>query len=173
MLHCLPSWTLWPSGLRRWLKAPFRKGVGSNPTGVILQLCSRKSSHYPILCCLYQSSPARCRLSICGICTTIVSLLKPAQWFLSFCCPAPKRGIRAPFPVQFLVVVQTLASDSRRRIQSRTELLLSCLPSWTLWPSGLRRWLKAPFRKGVGLNPTGVTLQLQSCVSSHCATSAS
>ena len=27
--------TLWPSGLRRWLKVPFRKGVGSNPTGVI------------------------------------------------------------------------------------------------------------------------------------------
>ena len=27
--------TLWPSGLRRWLKAPFRKGVGWNPTGVI------------------------------------------------------------------------------------------------------------------------------------------
>ena len=26
--------TIWPSGLRRWLKAPFRKGVGSNPTGV-------------------------------------------------------------------------------------------------------------------------------------------
>ena len=29
--------TLWPSGLRRWLKAPFRKGVGSNPTGVIFE----------------------------------------------------------------------------------------------------------------------------------------
>ena len=28
--------TLWPRGLRRWLKAPFRKGVGSDPTGVIL-----------------------------------------------------------------------------------------------------------------------------------------
>jgi hypothetical protein len=28
--------TLWPSGLRRRLKAPFRKGVGSNPTGVIV-----------------------------------------------------------------------------------------------------------------------------------------
>jgi hypothetical protein len=28
--------TLWPSGLRRWLKAPFRKGVGSNPTSVIV-----------------------------------------------------------------------------------------------------------------------------------------
>ena len=26
--------TVWPSGLRRWLKAPFRKGVGSNPTTV-------------------------------------------------------------------------------------------------------------------------------------------
>ena len=26
--------TLWPSGLRRWLKAPVRKGVGSNPTAV-------------------------------------------------------------------------------------------------------------------------------------------
>ena len=35
---CVPSLlrkTVWPSGLRRWLKAPFRKGVGSNPTGVI------------------------------------------------------------------------------------------------------------------------------------------
>ena len=28
------SKTVWPSGLRRWLKAPFRKGVGSNPTAV-------------------------------------------------------------------------------------------------------------------------------------------
>ena len=28
--------TLWPSGLRRWLKAPVRKGVGSNPTAVNL-----------------------------------------------------------------------------------------------------------------------------------------
>jgi hypothetical protein len=27
--------TVWPTGLRRWLKAPVRKGVGSNPTAVI------------------------------------------------------------------------------------------------------------------------------------------
>ncbi len=27
--------TVWPSGLRRWLQAPLRKGVGSNPTAVI------------------------------------------------------------------------------------------------------------------------------------------
>ena len=26
----------------------------------------------------------------------------------------------------------------------------------TLWPSGLRRWVQAPVRKGVGLNPTAV-----------------
>ena len=31
-LRCLPNMTVWPSGLRRWLKAPVRKGVGSNPT---------------------------------------------------------------------------------------------------------------------------------------------
>jgi hypothetical protein len=29
--------TVWPSGLRRWLQAPVRKGVGSNPTAVNLQ----------------------------------------------------------------------------------------------------------------------------------------
>ena len=27
--------TVWPSGLRRWLQAPVRKGVGSNPTAVM------------------------------------------------------------------------------------------------------------------------------------------
>ena len=34
-----PNMTVWPSGLRRWLKAPFRKGVGSNPTAVMF--CTR------------------------------------------------------------------------------------------------------------------------------------
>ena len=29
-----PSMTVWPSGLRRWLQAPVRKGVDSNPTAV-------------------------------------------------------------------------------------------------------------------------------------------
>ena len=38
--------TVWPSGLRRWLKAPFRKGVGSNPTAVIRYLCSHASVLY-------------------------------------------------------------------------------------------------------------------------------
>ncbi len=34
----VPSPTVWPSGLRRWLQAPVRKGVGSNPTAVTCQL---------------------------------------------------------------------------------------------------------------------------------------
>ena len=41
-MYLLPIWlmptphsmTVWPSGLRRWLKAPFRKRAGSNPTAV-------------------------------------------------------------------------------------------------------------------------------------------
>ena len=28
---------VWPSGLRQWLKAPFRKGVGSNPTALAIE----------------------------------------------------------------------------------------------------------------------------------------
>ena len=32
-----------------------------------------------------------------------------------------------------------------------------CQYNMTVWPSGLRRWLQAPVRKGVGLNPTDVT----------------
>ena len=36
--------TVWPSGLRRWRKAPFRKGVGSNPTAVICHLKRRVQS---------------------------------------------------------------------------------------------------------------------------------
>ena len=35
---------------------------------------------------------------------------------------------------------------------------MSCTTLTTVWPSGLRRWLKAPVRKGVGSNPTAVTL---------------
>jgi hypothetical protein len=35
--RCDPSSTVWPSGLRRWLQAPVRKGVGSNPTAVSLR----------------------------------------------------------------------------------------------------------------------------------------
>ena len=40
------SKTVWPSGLRRWLKAPVRKGVGSNPTAVIT-LCKVYAGRMP------------------------------------------------------------------------------------------------------------------------------
>eukprot|EP00971_Amphidinium_carterae_P240939 4783283-Amphidinium_carterae.1 len=35
----------WPSGLRRWLKAPF-KGVGSNPTAIIESLRRENKMSY-------------------------------------------------------------------------------------------------------------------------------
>ena len=38
--------TVWPSGLRRWLQAPVRKGVGSNPTAVIWYARARFEALY-------------------------------------------------------------------------------------------------------------------------------
>ncbi len=41
--------TVWPSGLRRWLKAPVRKGVGLNPTAVVCGLpCATKVPTCPV-----------------------------------------------------------------------------------------------------------------------------
>ena len=37
----------------------------------------------------------------------------------------------------------------------------------TVWPSGLRRWLQAPVRKGVGSNPTAVSACQRSCVAMY------
>ena len=37
----------------------------------------------------------------------------------------------------------------------------------TVWPSGLRRWLQAPVRKGVGSNPTAVSARQRSCVAMY------
>ena len=34
----------------------------------------------------------------------------------------------------------------------------------TVWPSGLRRWVQAPVRKGVGSNPTAVSIGRAGCV---------
>ena len=48
--------TVWPSGLRRWLQAPVRKGVGSNPTAVIiirLQMHEHDGSWEGILGCCF------------------------------------------------------------------------------------------------------------------------
>ena len=46
--HCVwPVGTVWPSGLRRWLQAPVRKGVGSNPKAVIIDLRLLRTSAMP------------------------------------------------------------------------------------------------------------------------------
>ena len=39
--------TVWPSGLRRLIQAPVHKGVGSNPTAVILY--ERRALHAALL----------------------------------------------------------------------------------------------------------------------------
>ena len=36
--YIIKDMTVWPSGLRRWLQAPVRKGVGSKPTAVTVWL---------------------------------------------------------------------------------------------------------------------------------------
>ena len=47
-------------------------------------------------------------------------------------------------------------------------MLRRLLESMTVWPSGLRRWLQAPVRKGVGSNPTAVTsCMLLKCMWKH------
>ena len=61
-----------------------------------------------------------------------------------FPCPVHRESVRK---------VSRKQLDSKRRKNC-------CLASIfkTVWPSGLRRWLQAPVRKGVGSNPTAVTL---------------
>ena len=41
--------TVWPSGLRRWLKAPVRKGVGSNLTAVTFTHAAAARTPFNIL----------------------------------------------------------------------------------------------------------------------------
>ena len=88
--------------------------------------------------------------------------------------PSPAGSARAPQPLTCGLVVQgqgpkappgacSAASDGSDRMGALWHVLgsnNSTKPSMpqlkTVWPSGLRRWLKAPFRKGVGSNPTAV-----------------
>ena len=58
------SKTVWPSGLRRWLQAPVRKGVGSNPTAVTVvwkqplsQMAEAKSVWPGPPCVFFSCSP--------------------------------------------------------------------------------------------------------------------
>ena len=67
--------------------------------------------------------------------------------------------VRTP---QLTSLMLSRAEMQRMRLEQRAtqmSLVLAGRPrrNMTVWPSGLRRWLKAPFRKGVGSNPTAVT----------------
>ena len=53
-----------------------------------------------------------------------------------------------------------------RRKQCRSlNHFLAIILNKTVWPSGLRRWLQAPVRKGVGSNPTAVKLHINAFLS--------
>ena len=52
-LRTWANMTVWPSGLRRWLQAPVRKGVGSNPTAV-----KSASAELDSLCEGFRGKPA-------------------------------------------------------------------------------------------------------------------
>ena len=56
----------------------------------------------------------------------------------------------------FCVLNESGSENNRRHIGANNANLM--FHSKTVWPSGLRRWLKAPVRKGVGSNPTAVML---------------
>ena len=52
--------TVWPSGLRRWLQAPVRKGVGSNPTAVTMPTTTT-APPTPFACArIQQTTRTRC-----------------------------------------------------------------------------------------------------------------
>ena len=117
------SKTVWPSSLRRWLKAPFRKGVGSNPTAVIHGFMALApwmwSSHHG------GTTPTALHTTVCFHTCKLCSQSNVYTY--------EEKGVNTPTPFSGQALIKTV------------------------WPSGLRRWLKAPFRKGVASNPAAVT----------------
>ena len=77
-----PVWqaptTVWPSGLRRWLQAPVRKGVGSNPTGVSF-FGNLGNIHLEHLVC-WDRTCTQC-LKLCRAMTTVFLTLM----YITFC----------------------------------------------------------------------------------------
>jgi hypothetical protein len=62
--------TVWPSGLRRWLQAPARKGVGSNPTAVIFAFRFQfdklqNNCRLAVICYLFGSCPQQSCSELC------------------------------------------------------------------------------------------------------------
>ena len=79
---------------------------------------------------------------------------RPAQ----SCCSIRHRNLLCIFSsFHFLAKNSLTLTPSETECFAHVFSLLDVPLSKTVWPSGLRRWLKAPFRKGVGSNPTAVT----------------
>ena len=141
--------TVWPSGLRRWLKAPVRKGVGSNPTAVTLDgRVNNLHLHWVFAAChphvscaaLHAKSPCKKQ--------PIVAYERVLERGINLCVRAARTRETRPYcaccsgQLPYFIAWITFGGPVVR----------------TVWPSGLRRWLQAPVRKGVGSNPTAVTL---------------
>ena len=118
------SKTVWPSGLRRWLQVPVRKGVGSNPTAVTFQL--------------HPWSLRRPGKSL--------THSRPTLLYRRHLGSRSHPWLKPDGPPSGALPIASMAC--------------STIPAKTVWPSGLRRWLQAPVRKGVGSNSTAVTFQL-------------
>ena len=80
--------TVWPSGLRRWLQAPVRKGVGSNPTAVIINTAITPWQHSCAYCMskrtLRRASSIPGQMgdeSVCAQCDTQRLQLQPCEMF--------------------------------------------------------------------------------------------
>ncbi len=118
--------TVWPSGLRRWLQAPVRKGVGSNPTAVTFE---RSRAFF--------SQGARHARASCVV---------PRRSYASLALR--RRGRRSAVAARCMAV-RTFGAAVRSTggFVQRTAFVI-------VWPSGLKRWLKVPVCKRVGSNPT-------------------
>ena len=66
------------------------------------------------------------------------------------------RGHACNMPLFVMSVAQTSALVRRSRAAIVFQVHVAPIAVKTVWPSGLRRWLQAPIRKGVGSNPTAV-----------------
>ena len=143
--------TVWPSGLRRWLKAPFRKGVGSNPTAVT-----------------FFSSRSQVRALVPGPRKkhdTVSERLR--RWTRNPLGSARRgsnplgvvssRGTRGLFLVSAICSATSPFCVPACDKRSRLKMLSQALFSWGTWCSGIT---SASHAEGPGLNPQCVHMLL-------------
>ena len=161
--------TVWPSGLRRWLQAPVRKGVGSNPAAVTVRLRRAAVMNLPLRAAK-ASAPAaslpgvRARAVIAPMWNASVALCRPGAPAANVACGPAQASHRQVNQHQGHRCSQWPAGTHEHHATVRVSPTLRTWANMTVWPSGLRRWLQAPVRKGVGSNPTAVSLRTNDSV---------